>query len=50
MEIFGVQLERSDRNAVIYVNETTQYPAGRYINRYEALLGILLLAVHLENR
>jgi hypothetical protein len=41
MAVFGVQREISDRNAVIHIDEITQYQAGRYINSNEAVWRIL---------
>ncbi|VDM92856.1 unnamed protein product [Onchocerca ochengi] len=61
MAVFGVQPERSDRNAVLHIDEIAQYQAGRYISSNEAVWRILSfpiyerspavvhLAVHLEN-
>ncbi|VDP19905.1 unnamed protein product [Onchocerca flexuosa] len=61
MAAFGVQLERSDRNGILNIDEIAQYQAGRYISSNEAVWRILSfpiyerspavvhLAVHLEN-
>ena len=61
MAVFVMQPERSDRNAVIHIDEIAQYQAGRYISSNETVcrilsfpihersLAVVHLAVHLEN-
>ncbi|GFW51845.1 helitron_like_N domain-containing protein [Trichonephila clavipes] len=62
MAVFGMQQqETNDKNAVMHIDEVTQYQAGRYISSNEAVWRILSfpiherspavvhLAVHLEN-
>ncbi|VDM97497.1 unnamed protein product, partial [Onchocerca ochengi] len=61
MAIFGVQPEKSDRNAVLHIDEIAQYQTGRYISSnesvwrifsfpiYERSPALVHLAVYLEN-
>jgi hypothetical protein len=46
MAVYGVQPERSDRNAVIHIDEITQYQAARYISSNEAVWRILSFPIH----
>ncbi|VDO30866.1 unnamed protein product [Onchocerca flexuosa] len=46
MTVFGVEPERSDRNAVLHIDEIAKYQAGRYTSSNEAGWRILSFPIH----